>query len=76
VLTWRKRDTEYTDFYMVPRLEGQVVDFKRSQDFCAKLDRLEDELKFRNLYLTFEFYQIEARMAKNGLGNDSHSTPV
>jgi hypothetical protein len=47
--TWRKRDDEYTDFYMVPRLEGKIVDFKRSQAHCEKLDRLEEEIKFRNL---------------------------
>lgn len=64
--TWRKRDNEYTDYYMIPRLNGEIVDFKKSQTFAEKIDRLEEELLFRKLFglnglrlPTQKFYEIE-----------------
>lgn len=64
ITTWRKRDDEYTEFYMIPRLSGQLIDFTKSQLFAAKIDRLEEELIFRKLFSQYriptnEFYKLE-----------------
>lgn len=51
ISTHFKRDDEYTDFVIVPECEGKIVDSKKSADLAAKIDRLEEELIYRGLWV-------------------------